>query len=165
MKIGDKFQYGSTIYGVNHKHSDIDFLEMKSEEDIADFYQRLEDHDPVAVEVALRYLIPFEINLAKLRKSFSAKASNSWVKAKKKLEVEHDYYIGKKSLWHSLRLLIFGISIAQSVTKKEELDFAIANFLYDRIVNNPRNDWAYFKAEYQETYNKLRSDFRKVAPL
>jgi hypothetical protein len=35
----------------------------------------------------------------------AAKASNSFVKAKKKIEVERDYYVGWKSLFHSLRIL------------------------------------------------------------
>lgn len=95
----------------------------------------------------------------KIREQFSATASNSWVKCKKKLTVEKDFAprIAKKSLWHSLRLLMFGIQILKY---GKIIDFQCANDLYDEIVNNPCNDWQYYKDKYQPMYNALKSEFR-----
>jgi hypothetical protein len=42
------------------------------------------------------------------------KAGNSFAKAGKKLDVEKEHYKGKKSLFHSLRILMFGIQIAKA---------------------------------------------------
>lgn len=105
----------------------------------------------------------FSLNLNSLRNSISQTASNSFVKTKKKLTVEKDYntYIAKKSLFHSLRILMFGIQIAKFGFIK---DYTEANYLWDKIVLNDLNDWTYYKTEYQPIYNNLRSKFRELAP-
>ncbi len=81
------------------------------------------------------------------------------MKCKKKLTVEKDYnpYIGKKSLWHSFRILMFGIQMLET---GKIYDYSCANFLYDEIVNNPENDWNYYKEKYQKLYNSYKSKFR-----
>ena len=50
-----------------------------------------------------------------IRQSISATASNSWAKAHKKMTVEKDLdiYKGKKSLFHSLRILMFGNQLCE----------------------------------------------------
>jgi len=103
----------------------------------------------------------FKLDLPKLRKAISHKSSNSFVKCKKKLEVEHDYYIGKKSLWHSLRMLMFGTQIAKF---GEIVNYCEANKFWKEIVMSERNDWLYFKEKYQPIFNELSTEFRKVAP-
>lgn len=57
------------------------------------------------------YIPDYKISIEKIRREFSREASNSFVKCKKKLTVEKDYnpYIAKKSLFHSLRILMFGM--------------------------------------------------------
>ena len=81
-----------------------------------EFKDRLSNCDVSALEC---YFLPdkfrekenikynIEINRELVYRNFSQVASNSWVKCKKKLEKEHDYRVGKKSLWHSLRILFF----------------------------------------------------------
>ena len=49
----------------------------------------------------------FHINKNKLRHSLSYTSSNSWVKANKKINVENEYHIGVKSLFHSIRIPMF----------------------------------------------------------
>jgi hypothetical protein len=101
----------------------------------------------------------FKLNNSLLRNEISAKSSNSWVKASKKLTVEkNSEYIGKKSLWHSLRIVIFGIQIA---TKGKIVDYTAANYLYNEIINSGNDDWSYYKDKYQSVFNGLCTEFRK----
>lgn len=99
------------------------------------------------------------LNPNKIRKEISTIASNSFVKCKKKLTVEKDFnpYIAKKSLWHSLRLLLFGIQLMQY---KNIYNYQEGNRYYNKIVNNENNDWNYYKKIYQPVYNQLKSQFK-----
>lgn len=102
-----------------------------------------------------------KLDLTKIRSSFSKAASNSWVKCKKKLTVESDFnpYIAKKSLWHSLRILMFGIQIMNT---GKIYNYGEANELYNEIVKNDSNDWEYYKEKYQPLYNSLKSEFKRA---
>lgn len=100
-----------------------------------------------------------DITKSKVRNSFSHVASNSFVKCKKKLEIEESYnpVVGKKSLWHSLRIVDFGVQILQH---GKIVDYGSMNELYDEIVRADENDWEYFKQKYKPMYNALKSKFR-----
>lgn len=135
--------------------------------------EMLSRHDVCAIESyflppkhVLRETLPTPVSIdkAKLRESFSHVASNSWVKCKKKLTVEKDFAprIGKKSLWHSLRILNFGIQIAKC---GRICNYDSMNYLYDEIVNCNIDDYSYYKEKYQPIYNALKSEFRQVAPM
>lgn len=102
----------------------------------------------------------FKLDIIQLRHSLSEKASHSFVKAKKKIEVEKDYYIGWKSLFHSLRILTFGIRIA----RENKIIYDEANYLWDEIKTCQQYNWQYFKEKYQPVMNKLSSEFKMVAP-
>lgn len=107
----------------------------------------------------------FTLNKSVLRSEISAKASNSWVKCKKKLEVENDYYIGIKSLFHSFRIPYFGLQIAQT---GEILYYHEANPLWNHdfkrlLISKP--SWSWIKETYQQQHNKLLTEFRKYAEL
>lgn len=100
-----------------------------------------------------------DINRTILRKSVSEKASNSWVKAKKKIE-QGDYYIGIKSLFHSIRILDFGIQLA----KNGRIDnFKSVNFIWEDIKDN-NYSYEELKEKYQKVYNEYSSEFKKYAP-
>lgn len=137
---------------------------------IADFKQKIAEHDIVALEclfaphdkILKRDMdFDFKLDLSKLRKSLSAKASHSWVKAKKKFDVEHDVYIAKKSLFHSLRILIFGKQIAEYGSI---VDFTAANHFWQEIMDNPATDWKTYKQMYKPIFNNLSTLFKKAAP-
>lgn len=100
-----------------------------------------------------------DITREKIRSSFSHVASNSFVKCKKKLEVAESYNpaVGKKSLWHSLRIIDFGIQILEH---GKIVNYARMNELYPEIVMSQENDWEYFKQKYKPMYNALKTKFR-----
>ena len=106
---------------------------------------------------------PFTLDKTLLRKEISSVASNSWVKCKKKLEVEDDYYTGIKSLFHSFRIPMFGRQIARdgSITNWYE-----ANPLWERRfcpMLDSRPTWEEIKTELKPIHNELMTDFRKYA--
>lgn len=178
--------YGSRVYGTHSDKSDYDYMAIVPENRRADTGTEFR-HDNVNIHIYNKrdwqqqldlhkihtlegYFHPdgqvktrfkFKLNLGSLRNELSAKASHSFVKAKKKIEVEKDFFIGWKSLFHSLRILNFGKQIADH---GEIRDFGAANQFWFDILNDPHYDWAYFKAKYQPIYNDLATEFRKVAP-
>lgn len=105
--------------------------------------------------------LKFDVNVTreKIRSSFSRVSSNSFVKCKKKLEVKESFNpeVGKKSLWHSLRIIDFGIQI---LTHGSIVDYSSMNHMYDEIVKSKRNDWEFFKEQYKPVYNALKTKFR-----
>jgi len=184
------YQYGSRVYGTARKNSDYDFIVItsrKTTEQYSDrkininFYtpeehqKRLDDHEISALETfwlidlytpkklsTLKHKpFTFELDLTKLRHSLSAKSSNSWVKAKKKLTVEKDYDLdlGRKSLFHSFRIIEYGIQIA---THGRIIDYNSCNYLFVEIMNC--YTWNEMFEQYKERYNKLCSEFRILAP-
>jgi len=177
------FPYGSRVYGTASDKSDYDFLVLTDayptgselHDNIVtlqtvtevDFRSQLADHKIRPLEAYYlpdghcKALFPFTLNKSKLRSELSQKASHSFVKAKKKLEVEKDYYVGWKSLFHSIRILMFGIQIGQTGTIH---DFGEANHHWFDILNAQQYNWTYFKEKYQPIYNALATEFRKVAP-
>lgn len=101
----------------------------------------------------------FRINLAKLRHATSHISSNSWVKAKKKLELNIDYGIGVKSLFHSMRIPMFATQIA---TYGKIKDYSCANFIWDRI-SKKKWTWIELDIEFRELRNNILTNFRQVA--
>ena len=99
----------------------------------------------------------------KIRQSFSGTASNSWAKAHKKMTVEKDLdmYRGMKSLFHSLRILMFANQICET---GDIYDFNEATPLWWEIYSHNDWTWEQFKAEYKPLYNKLRSKLAILAP-
>lgn len=176
------YPYGSRVYGNAKGNSDHDFIVVHNSDfpnqevvyrdmnvhfyDVKTFQQALDDHEIWALEC---YFLPkdtiirdtniftFTLDKSKLRVNVSSKASNSFVKMKKKL-IDGETYIGQKSLFHSLRMIMFGISIAT----EGKIDFSIANKYFYDIINY--DDWEILKAKYQPIYNELSTEFRVVAP-
>src|SRR5690606_20681238 len=107
------------------------------------------------------YLKYFKLDKSKLRRSISGTSSNSFVKCKKKLR-QGDYYIGKKSLFHSLRILGFGIQIA--LTGKI-VNYSAYNHYLDMIMDKNTNDWSEYQKVFKPIFNHKKSEFRRLAPL
>ena len=177
------YRYGSRVYGCHTEKSDHDFIVIvESNKDLyynvnftntnitvyseSMFIQRILDHHISALESIFLYredpfLKYFNLDKEILRHSISAVTSNSFVKCKKKL-AQGDYYIGKKSLFHSLRILNFGIQIAKYGRIQ---DYSSANVFHKMIMEMPSNDWEDYKNRFQPIYNAQKTLFKKVAPL
>lgn len=113
----------------------------------------------------------FELDILKLRSSISQISSNSYVKAKKKVVLEKDFdlQVGLKSLWHSFRMVQFGIDICTI----KSINFNGFNDLYDEIIEDfksfndyqePSDFWKSIHKKYKPKHNEIMSMFRKVAP-
>lgn len=183
------FVYGSTIYGTTDENSDIDFATIGDYRvpdavpstryaSFEDFQELVSRCDPVALE---GYSLQFgnytdtwefprfqtDIDLPTLRRVISSTASNSFVKAKKKLTVEEDYdrRASMKSLFHSIRLLDFGCQIA---THGHIVEFDSVNTIWLDIVELYRYDDYHILNEINQTikplYNQTASKFRTLAP-
>lgn len=188
-RIYNAYIVGSHLYGTNTPNSDTDYVMITSDDygkdgetikygniDVA-FYSHstwsdlCEKNDIKALEIKSipnNFIIKqdnnyiYSIDIINVRKSISAVVSNAWVKGKKKLTVPESFdpYTGKKSIWHCFRILMFGIQIYKFGYIN---NYAEANYLYDEIVNSEHNDWEYFKENYQEQLNTLRTEFRKYS--
>jgi len=132
--------------------------------------------DKYKIKETIDFLFYFILNIDLLRRNISAVCENSWVKCKKKMTVEYnndrtntqEYYnhIGKKSLFHSLRIGLYGIQIAKY---GKIIDYINLNnkyttmSLWDEI--NQLNTWEKLKNKYQPIANDIRTQFRLLAPL
>lgn len=178
--------FGSYVYGTNNEQSDVDVVIVTKHKSIdmtingvdyqilseQDFIKKLNLHQIMPLETfflpndkiiheqnGYRESLNFSISTKTLRHSLSQTASNSFVKCKKKLTMEQELdYVGLKSLYHSLRILTFGIDMA---THGEITNYSVCNDLYHEIINEEPN-WDKLKEKYQPIYNKLSTDFRKV---
>jgi len=189
-KILNVYCYGSQVYGTATQNSDYDFIvvgqNVKDHNQVDSFsgdislhtytprmfQQHLDEHKISAMEcfflpesLVVRSLVPFTFKLDRslLRKEISAKASNSWVKCKKKLTVENDFYIGVKSLFHSFRIVDFGLQIAKDGVI---YDYSSANTLWEEIrynYDNEQYDWNFYNNTFKSRHNQLMTEFRKYA--
>lgn len=192
------YMYGSRVYGTHSEKSDYDYIMVTSSiitDGVTQFFKNnvnvtiynqhefaklIIEHEISILECLflpsdMKYeTIDFEFKLDrnKLRESISAKASNSWVKAKKKMTVEKDLdmYVGQKSLFHSMRILNFGIQLAES-GKIKYYDSGI--WMWGAITATHKNPltgttlletWEDYNTVWKRVYNLLKSDFKKVCP-
>lgn len=181
------YEYGSIVYGTHQEgKSDRDYIVIISDDYViqtdqvehqnchynifhaSKWQEKLNNNEVDAMEIffmqkkhVVKETIKFTADIipSKIREQFSATASNSWVKAKKKLIVPDSYAprIAKKSLWHSLRIIEFGIQI---LTTDKINNYSSMNYLYDEIVNNDINEWAHYQNKYKSLYNHLKTQFR-----
>ena len=135
------------------------------------FRTRLYSHDILALEVyyntspiiALEH-IDFVVDKVKLRHTISAVVSNSWVKAKKKVMLSNeDNWLGYKSLFHSIRILDFGIQLA---SEGKISDYKRHQPTWDKIMsmvddNTSMHD---MMQHFKPSHNKNATYFRELAP-
>lgn len=184
------FPYGSRVYGTNSSNSDYDYIAIFRDGTVKDefaleksnyniheynyssFVKLVEKHKISALEciflpkeniICDRKTYNFKLDLSILRSSISEKASHSWVKAKKKLEVEKDknIYIAKKSLFHSFRIIDFGKQIAKN---GKIMNYSSMNDLWFEIYNNPSEEWKDYFELYKAKHNEDLTEFRELAP-
>jgi len=184
------YEYGSRLYGSNNENSDYDFLIITNYKDIYyDIYESKKIDIHIISEENLIDLInecndmflamffnknpikKYNFNLLindidkiKLRKFISKKVNNSYVKAKKKLNLHNEILISAKSLFHSLRLIYWATFIAKNDKRAYEFPYYIS---LDEILKDYKNcnfEWDCINKKYKPIFNNLMSEFRKVAP-
>jgi predicted nucleotidyltransferase len=181
------YPYGSRVYGTHDFNSDFDYITVYRGDDsknnqqydsfdktisthtynLEKWREHISNHKIFALEcISLIGDYPkfgFNLNLSILRKEISATASNSWVKCKKKIEIENDYNIAIKSIFHSFRIPMFGIQIAKY---GKIVDFHEANYMWvdqfkEMVYSEP--SWQEIKEKYKPMHNQLMTKFRKFA--
>jgi predicted nucleotidyltransferase len=180
-KILNVYIFGSQIYGTRSEKSDIDILIISDisyhEKEIERnnlnihitsynrFLDALENHHFGSIECAMSPMIlkedkkiNFELNSKKLRHSVSWISSNSWVKCKKKLQ-QGDYNIDIKSLFHSIRILLFAIQIMKY---GKIVDFKEANYIWYKLISKNWN-WSELQLEFNMERNNILTKFRILA--
>ena len=175
--------FGSRVYGTHSDNSDWDIIivaknSVESIEIKSDLYnihiytpdkfkQDLDWHMPKNLEclfapdwAKLKEDLKFEfkLNIPKIRHATSHVSSNSWVKAKKKLQISNEYNIGVKSLFHAIRIPMFSTQI---VNFGEIRDFQCANWIWNKIKEKEWN-WDELDSEFRQVHNSTLTDFRKV---
>ena len=183
VRILNIYLFGSQVYGNSSSNSDWDVIiiaktsspetEIKSDKfnihilTTDRFQDGLDQHNIRNIECLMApswcklqeiHNFNFEIKLDRLRHSISHINSNSWVKAKKKLQ-QGDYYIGIKSLWHSLRIVMFGIQIAKFGRID---DWSCANSIWNELTSKNWS-WNELDERFRSLNNQLLTDFRQVA--
>lgn len=154
---------------VHETHSNIEYKIINKN----DYQTLLDNQDIVAIEAYfcesyfargnlknLQVDYSYKVDKQKIRHVFSQKSSNSWVKCKKKLTVEvGQERAGVKSLFHSFRILYFGIQLC---THGKIVDYKEANHIYDKIIEIGA-DWEKLDKHFKPLYNALNTQFKKVA--
>ena len=185
------YRYGSFLYGTANENSDLDFI-IVLKDDSAIFEESeyiqiesetldlhilsksyyikiLEEHNIMALEMyfqedpIMKCKVDFKIDLPTLRRSISSIVSNSWVKAKKKMQlIDEDSYIGLKSLFHSFRILDFAISIA----KYNRINYRTERLFWEDLLIEweTNKTWDFYFTKYKKVHNSLNTEFRKLAP-
>jgi hypothetical protein len=175
-----KYLFGSRLYKSNDLDSDYDYVEIADTQIVFDknitfftpeeFALSLNNHDVVALEIFFSQDLPFqfELNLGKLRTSVSTITSNSWVKGKKKITVLGDYDLsaGLKSVFHSLRILDYGIQIA---INGKIIDYSKSNYILDDLKKLSLSYsydelWSKIESKYLGYYKQLKSKFKTLCP-
>ena len=177
------YKYGSRVYKCATKESDWDYIVVVESpyEDLKysvikdnvnltvyseqNFIEEIKNHHISVLECIFQktndmFKKHFELDSEKLRRAISSVASNSYVKCKKKIR-DGEVYIGKKSLFHSIRILMFGIQIAKygKIVNYEEANN------YHKIIFEMGDDWSELDKEFKPVYNALKSKFKRLAPL
>lgn len=183
-KVLKIYPYGSRVYGTHTKESDSDFIVIIDHEDdelqynleVSDsdmniysegfFIKGIENHRIDFLECIFQnsndeYLKYFKLNKNTLRMSISAVSSNSYSKAKK-LFNNGEYERGKKSLFHSIRILGFGVQIA---IYGRIVSYSHMNNMNKDIFNINSTDWNDFDKKYRDTFKIMKKVFKSVSPL
>jgi hypothetical protein len=110
-----------------------------------------------------RYEPYFKLDKWKLRQVVSSIASNAFAKAHKKMTVEKDYdlYRGQKSLFHSIRVMVFGIQIAKF---GKIVDYQEANQYWTMIYAMKDSPWEVYKQTFKPIINQIRSELVILCP-
>lgn len=187
------YPFGSRVYGSQREGSDYDYIVIVKRypstgslievDDITmhlftveGFQIAIDNHDVRALEAIYlnkrlgRFLIPknFKIDRGKLRVSFSTVANGAWIKGKKKLIVAADYdkLLAIKSIFHSIRILDFGIQLASEgdISIPSNCNWLLKELL-DLSVHYEREElWEKIHSRYSSKFKEMSHVFKGLAP-
>jgi len=179
-KLRNIYAFGSRVYGTYTVNSDIDFIviasSMRLNEEIHEgiynihittpdaFKDQLDTHDVHCLECIyapkeahimsqIDYLGDFKVNIGQLKKMLISQSAWAWSKAQRRIE-RGNIIGGAKSLFHSFRILNFGLQI---VYNDKIVDFKRANRYWNDIKNFNGLDWA----DYQDIWIHTRKQLVK----
>lgn len=182
------YQFGSHVYGTATPQSDDDYIVVVKEYEespsidihymtVSAFQTGLDNMDIQCLECyfldqkhILKETVQFNFTLHKtnLRVAISTVANGSWIKGKKKLTVMADYekYLAVKSIFHSLRILDYGIQLAE---ESKIYDYTSSNYILNDLMKlynqYERNElWETIEVKYKKVFNKRKSIFKKLCP-
>ena len=188
FNISAIYTFGSYVYGTNDELSDKDYIVVTKTPEVStdnnfhfyteeEFQRLLNNCDIQMLECVFlpQHLRignghPYYINIDKqvLRRSISTISSNSWVKGKKKLTVMGDYdlRIGLKSIYHSLRILDYGIQICQfdKIVDWGRMNYVLEDIKKMSLSYSTVELWEKIDEKYRKTFNFLSSQFKILAP-
>lgn len=157
-KEPDQYEFENHTYNIEHESEWLAKLKRNSVEALECIFL------PPQFIIKKKKLYPFTFNPDGAHASISERASIAWVKGKKKLTIEKDFDWrgGKKSIWHCLRLYIFGIQLGCA---KKIVDYTEANKYYEDIVLNEHGrtgaeEWEYLNKTYKQIKNNLHSSMK-----
>lgn len=178
-KILNIYMYGSRVYGTFNHDSDFDFLvvanSLDREREIKRGRYNIHIHTPDKFQDDLWAfrMVNLECIFApsfariqeskmygvvldqfKLKRNILKQSHDAWIKSKMKFR-EMDIERATKSLFHSLRMLLFGV---QMVEKNEIYDFSEANRYWEEIGEMEEFKWNVFK----EKFLPLKKDLEEM---
>ncbi|MFA7219415.1 MAG: nucleotidyltransferase domain-containing protein [Synergistaceae bacterium] len=185
-RIWNIYLYGSQVYGNQTELSDFDFLVVASSMDrhkefndnlynvhinTPDFFEgRLSEHQMGAIEciyapsfaiIQEKRDFNFEIDPVKLKRKSLSESYNAFNRGKLKI-MDGDMERGIKSLWHSMRILMFA---SQILSEGTIYDFSEANNLWSNIEESDYVKWEEFKSlvlPYKRILENIVRDSRKI---
>lgn len=166
--VPDSKKYGSNDVADNILIS-VATANMKidlSVESIDEFVGRVKEHRWYALECLLLPLlesrhIPFpEIDKIQIRATVRLAGDHAYTKAKKKITIENEIYLGKKSLFHSIRIVDFAI---QLLSRGKIENWTSCREIHRKIMDAP-DEWDTLDEMFRREYKDRCIDFRKLAP-
>jgi predicted nucleotidyltransferase len=182
------YRFGSEVYGTRRPDSDEDRIIVAKEyfdsEDINVHVYTVEQFQNLLNNCEIQMLecffldteyilkqrkgFDFQLDKFKLRTSISTIANNSFVKGKKKLIIAGDYdlRLALKSIFHSLRILDFGIQVAENgrISNYKSMNYVLED-LEKMSESWQRNElWDKINEKYKPIFNKMSSRFKELAP-
>ena len=171
LKVRNIYVFGSRVYGTHKEESDYDLLVtacgLLAHTEIKDpeynihivtpdkFEADLKAHDIhnleciyapdwAKVQIKTPYEDKFKLDLGRLQRYVHNQSFNSWGKGKVNIYDDNTDY-GLKSMFHSLRMLMFANQIA---LHGKIINFSEANYLHKEIFESNETEWDYFRNKY-----------------
>ena len=173
-KLRNIYVYGSRVYGTYTLNSDIDiiviacsmYLNQEFHEGIYNihvttpdaFKEQLDNHDIHCLEciyapheaqlmTQIDYLKDFKLDISQLKKMLISQSTWAWQKAQRRIE-KGDIIGGGKSLFHSLRIINFGLQI---IHNGKIANFTKANHIWQDVKAFKGLEWAPYQDRWMGT--------------